>query len=128
MLKFSPDGSQTESVALNFPFYERESAILYLEPEMILVCTNNLQLATCTFPDGNIKPIRTRIPNDIKGITPICMLEDKQSNIWIGTNKGLYVMRMDSQTLTHIDAVPDTYISSIVEMEARDYGSVRIEE
>lgn len=115
MLKFSPDGSQTESVALNFPFYERESAILYLEPEMILVCTNNLQLATCTFPDGNIKPIRTRIPNDIKGITPICMLEDKQSNIWIGTNKGLYVMRMDSQTLTHIDAVPDTYISSIVE-------------
>lgn len=24
-------------------------------------------------------------------------------------------MRMDSQTLTHIDAVPDTYISSIVE-------------
>lgn len=115
LLKFSSDGSHTEAVALNFPIYERESAILYLRSGMILICTNNLQLATCSFPDGIIKPIHTTTSNNIKGITPICMLEDKQKNIWIGTNKGLYVMHMDTQTLTHIDAVPDTYISILVE-------------
>lgn len=115
LVKFSSDGSKIDSVSLNFPIYERESTILYLKSGKILVCANNLQLSICSFPDGNIKSIRTTTSNNINGITPICMLEDKQNNIWIGTNKGLYVMHMDTQTLTHIDAVPDTYISSLAE-------------
>lgn len=65
LLKFSSDGSHTEAVALNFPIYERESAILYLRSGMILICTNNLQLATCSFPDGIIKPIHTTTSNNI---------------------------------------------------------------
>ncbi len=115
LLRFSPDGSKTESVKLNFPVYERENTILCLKSGIILICTNNLQLGTCSFPDGNLKTIHTTISNNIKGITPICMLEDRQKNIWIGTNKGLYMMHMNTLTLTHIDAVPDTYISSLAE-------------
>lgn len=120
LLKFTSDGSKTDSVTLNFPAYAQESIILFLKSKKILFCSNNLQLTTCSFPYGNMKPVRVSLPNNVKGITPICMLEDKQNNIWIGTNKGLYLMRMDTKTITHIHAVPNTYISSIVESDNQE--------
>lgn len=115
LLKFSPDGTKAESVTFSFPYYERESLILFLKSGSLLICSRNLQLAMYSFSDNNVKPIDVSMPDKIKGITPISVLEDRQNNIWIGTNKGLYLLKKDSHSLIHIDAVPDTYISSVVE-------------
>lgn len=120
ILRFSPDGEKVDTINLTLPSYDKESLILFLSSGQMLVCSKGMQFAS-NIPHTNfIQPLAITTCSHIEGITPICMLEDKLKNIWIGTNKGLYQFNLRTSKLTHVSAFPNIYVSSILENEQQN--------
>ena len=105
-----------DTIAMALSTYTVNSCLQALPGGEVLICMPDLQLA-CYLPEnGQIKPLDTQPTNyNPKGINPTCIYQDRQQQLWIGSDKGLYQLHLQTRRLTLIEPLANLHISSMLE-------------
>ena len=105
-----------DTIAMALPAYTVNSCLQTLPNGGILICMPDLQLACYSPENGQVKPLDTQPTNyNPKGINPTCIYQDRQQQLWIGSDKGLYQLHLQARELTLIEPLANLHVSSMLE-------------
>lgn len=106
-------GRQIENIPVPLSTHDVSSVLLARASGSLLICTPHLHFATFQPHRSVMDTLSVTCPISTQEIAPLCMLEDKQQRVWIGTTQGLFCLSSDGKQLTPIKAVSGCTVQSI---------------
>lgn len=107
---------EVDSLVVGHPLYNHNCKLLNLKNGKILLAMQGLNFMQL---DINSRTLRTLSTNKLphhSNVLPVCMLEDRAGNVWLGTyGHGLLCLNLEENRIEPVSSLPSRQVMSIAE-------------
>lgn len=107
---------QVEEIPIKMNSFGSNTVLSFRNTGELLLITEGMNLAVVNIKEHTFRHIPLSFEKKRQRVYPSSILTTREA-IWIGTNNGLYLLDIHENKISHIESLPYTTITSIIENE-----------